>query len=137
LNIFLILHLIALQVSILLTLVVFLRRPPKQLWPSLAVVPIGGAIWSLGELLAQFFPFSDIVYELWVCILYTGTIVLTISWLHFILSFAKYVNFELSFDSQRFRNTTIIISLMAWLVIMTNPVHGMFITTNMLVRNDY
>jgi len=136
-NLFLILDLIALQVGIILTVIVFLRKPPKLLWPSLIFVPIGCAIWSFGELMAQFVKISPEVYEIWIIVLYTGTTLLTVSWLHFILSFAKYININLPFDTPNLRKITVLISLVIWIVIISNHWHGLFIIPNMNSRNDY
>jgi len=87
--------------------------------------------------MAQFFKISPEVYEIWVSVLYSGTTLLTISWLHFTLSFAKYINFGMTFDTPKLRKITVLVSLGIWFAIISNHWHGLFIVPNLNSRNDY
>ena len=128
---------LSIQVSIVLALILMVRRPPAIFWPWLLFVCVGSAIWSIAETAAQFYVSDLAEYSQWLLLLYTGLLLLVAGWVPFVLSFASHVRVPFKFDSGLLRLVLKIVPALLWVAVITNPLHGQFITPVLLGRNVY
>ena len=125
------------QVSVVLIVLLLARKPPEIFWPWLLLVCIGAAIWSIAEVATAFYTSVFEIHHYWTILLYTGLLLLISGWTPFVLAFASYVRLPFKYDADKLRLVLKVVPFLFWIAVITNPLHGLFITPVVQGRNIY
>lgn len=115
---------------------VFYRRPPAALWPSLPAVFFAALIFSIGDLLANFWSQNETIRWSGMVLVYTGLLSIAPSWWLFSRRFSEMVGYR----KVAFRHGLpflIGINAILWIGLLTNPIHGQFLETRAFARSEY
>jgi signal transduction histidine kinase/CheY-like chemotaxis protein len=116
---------VTLLAVLIMTALIFLRRPPNVLWPWLLTIMITVSLWAIGDVMIHIVPEH---FTLAMAVLYTGVLVQPTAWFCFTLAFAGMVDRPMPFDSPRLRTFLVALIIPFWLAMATNTWHGLFIT---------
>lgn len=110
-----------------LAVFVWTRRPPAPLWPALLLFQVCALLWILGELGTVF---SRDVREEWLAllVLYTGAIPIGALWWSLALGFAELQGLPTRLRHALFRKGPLVAAAGFWLLFVTNPWHGLYLT---------
>lgn len=123
--------------GIILLCLVYTKRPPGILWPSLFFVYLGATIWSAGEFMTAFVVDDSADYWIWIVILYLGVYLLLGSWLTFGLRFAALLEVDLPKKFSLLVPAVMVFYGLMSLVTITNPWHGQFMVAHKDAPNDF
>jgi signal transduction histidine kinase/CheY-like chemotaxis protein len=129
--------LFATGLSLGLLLYVRVRRPPPPLWPSLPASLLGGLLFAVGDVLSSFVaddPVSDAVGLL---LVYTGVILLAASAWVLVLRVAEVQGAPFAWGRSPWARAPVVFAGLMWLVVLTNPWHGRFLTPQSGPRSEY
>jgi PAS domain-containing protein len=116
---------------------VYLRRPPAPIWPSLFYVTLTAMLWTLGEAGSSFIAATPPRYWFWLTVQYTGVLFVPATWWFFTLRFAELQGLAPQWAGRAARVTPYGLMLFAWLAMITNPWHGQFMVPHMEERNEF
>jgi len=120
-----------------LSAVVFVRRPPAPLWPSLFFVMFSAFVWCLGELLTMSFKLDEATYWRMLAVEYTGVLLVPPTWWIFGLRFAEVHGLRLPERFEAARTAPLALAGVFWLAMVTNPWHGQFLSPHLHARNGF
>lgn len=128
---------LALLIFVALIVQVTRRRPPTPLWPSLPVVYVSSLLWVLGNLALTRSSISPVEDWFWTVVLYTGVLFLFPAW--WILSFRFEEHLRLRAKSVHWAvaHAPTVIATFHFVLLITNPLHGLFIEAQPGERNEY
>lgn len=119
-----------------IVLVTLARLPSSRVRGPLAGVILAGTLWATGDLLTSFE--RDLLWEqIGVAILYTGSIYVAPLWWMLVVRWAEGHGARLPFDTDRWTAFPMLWATAMWLVMLTNPWHGQFLTPVIGDRNVY
>jgi signal transduction histidine kinase len=112
------------------------RLPDSRLSRPLLGVAIAALLWTLGDVVAGLRP--DMLWkQVGIALLYTGSIFLPPMWWMLTLRWATERGAVLGFDPERWSRWPLVWASAMWLVMITNPWHGRFLTPVIGGRNVY
>ncbi len=120
-----------------LTSLVVVRRPPAPLWPSLFFVGCLAFLLSIGEVMDTYVARSQVWYDRWLAVEYTGVLWLPATWWFFALRFAEMHGVRLPSRLGVLRWGPLLLAGLFWLSMLTNGWHGAFITPVAGERNVF
>ena len=121
--------------AVLLTLVC-VRRPPPLLWPSLPLAYGASFLWALGGMCRTIVTTPDALW-FWRTVQYTGVIFLSLTWWWFSLGFAAWQGHPITWAGRLVRRGPLVVSAMMWVAMITNPWHGLFLSTHGRFSNEF
>ena len=115
---------------------VTLRRPPSPLWPPLHALLLFTLLYVIGDAIT--FAATEIRVELiGIVVLYSGGIPLTATAWLFALEYARERGHSFAFAERLGRRIPLLYAAGGWLVMISNPWHGQFLTPVIGARNEY
>lgn len=112
------------------------RLPRTTIRLPLYLFVVSGALWMIGDLIADGAT-TMATKQLGISILYSGSIMMPALWWGIVLRWARAVDAELPLRSAAWRQVPLWWAGAMWLVMITNPWHGAFITPVIGGRNVY
>lgn len=116
---------------------IYWRRPPTPLWPSIFFVYVSAFIWVIGEIYTSFHAEQEFAYHIGLMVFYAGLLCVMPTWWLFSYAFAEHVGLPFKNNSRIIRYGPFGLALFFWLLLATNPWHGQFIVANVGALNDY
>ncbi len=123
--------------ALAITVLVYVRRPPATLWPSLFLFTLTVTVWAFGELFTTFLTTDQRWYWTWVVIQYTGVQALPPVWWILTLQFARICGYRIRWAGPVVRYGPAAIVFLFWLAMITNPLHSLFMVAVVNEPNDY
>ncbi len=123
--------------ALAITILVYFRRPPAALWPSLFLFALTVTVWAFGELFTTFLAKEQRWYWIWVVVQYTGVQALPPVWWILTLQFARLCGHRIRWAGPLVQYGPAVIVSFFWLAMITNPVHGLFMVAVVDEPNDY
>jgi PAS domain S-box-containing protein len=123
--------------GIALMCLVYAKRPPSVLWPSLFFVYLGATVWSAGEILIAFVVANPTDYWAAVVVLYMGIYIVLAAWLTFGLRYAALLDVALPKPFSALVPAAIVFYSLMAVATVTNPLHGQFIVARMGTANTF
>jgi len=120
-----------------LTILVNKQRPPDPLWPSLFFVYLCAFLWSVGELISVFIVADPSAYWFWTVVKFTGIVFFAPSWWLFTINFNSYEHVELPKFVMSTRFVPVAVSIVAFSMLLTNPMHHQFIVAAKGHSNEF
>jgi signal transduction histidine kinase len=112
------------------------RLPRSSVAPPVYALVVCGVAWAIGDLVAN--SASELASkQLGIALLYTGSILLPALWWMIAIRWAQEVGAELPFTAPAWTRGPLLFAGMMWLVMITNPWHGAFLTPVVAGRNEY
>jgi signal transduction histidine kinase/CheY-like chemotaxis protein len=128
----------AVAVVVLAGLCVFLsaRRPPAPLWPVALLCQVAALLWVGGDLLT-YFATTATQKQLALSVLFTGSISLPALWWVTAIRYVRSHHLPWSWIHSRWVMLPAGVGALGWLVMITNPWHGQFLTPVVGGRSEY
>lgn len=120
---------LAVALSLWLNVYVLVRRPLRPLAPTLYVAMFAGLLWPLGELLSEVFTAPGVNWA-GLMVLYTGVISIPAAWWLLALRYSDAHDLGLGFTRRWWVYIPVANACVLWLVCLTNPWHGQFLTAH-------
>ncbi len=131
----LLIDLIAAYLLAVLAVALAWRRPPNTVWLALQALLVCALIYVIGDAIT--FAARDMDVEvLGITVLYSGGIPITVAAWLFALEYARERGYTFTFV-ERLRRAPPFYVAVGWLVMVTNPWHGQFLTPVIGGRNEY
>jgi len=116
---------------------VYWRRPPRPLWPSLFFVSATAFVWCLAELMTSSVVTDPAAYWIWIVVQYAGAMSLPATWWLFAQRFAELQGRPLPWSSRLVRQGPLWVLCVLYLALLTNPWHGCYIHVIVGEHNEY
>jgi signal transduction histidine kinase/CheY-like chemotaxis protein len=129
--------LLATALSLGLLLYVRVRRPPPPLWPSLPASLLGGLLFAVGDVLSSFLARGPVSEAAGLLLIYTGVLLLSASAWVLVLRVAEVQGAPFSWGRSPWARAPVVFAALMWLVVLTNPWHGAFLTPQLGPRSQY
>lgn len=135
-NIWVLPSLVAVAIIAGLTLYVLVRPPPAPLGPSTTATLVSVLLFAIGDT-ATYFSADHNTLWLATSISYSGVMLVGPSCLILAHRFAEACGHTISWAHTKWLYLPILVVAPLWLAMMTNPIHGQFITLNANTRSDH
>lgn len=126
----------AITLIVAITTHVFYRRPPAALWPWLPLCFGFALLFALGDLVANLWAGNPRALWCGMAMLYTGLLGISVAWWSFSSAFARMNGYGGKWAGFGFR-TLVVLDVLLWFGMITNPSHGHFVELNPGSRSNY
>ena len=110
--------------------------PYAPLRRALKLSALAYLLFSFGDF-ATYLTSSQAGYTAAVMVLYSGAILVTVSWWLMCLRYAESIGMPFPWATQTAINIPLAIGALLWVALLTNPWHGQFVTPIRGARNEY
>jgi len=114
----------------------FVRRPPAPLWPVALLCQVAALVWVFGDLIT-YFTTTVAQKQAALALLFSGSLSLPALWWITAVRYVRSHHLDWPWLHSRWVMLPGWVGLFGWLVMITNPWHGLFVTPIVGERSEY